>query len=58
MEKIIPFIFVIAFWGFFYIGITFPGTGEVIAFVSVLVLFMYVLFNLKTYLINLVKQSK
>ena len=56
MEKIVPFIFVIAFWGLFYIGSTYPETGETIAFISVLVLLMYWLCHLRRFLFNLVKK--
>ena len=44
MNKSLPIIFVILFWGLFYIGLTYDGTGEIIAIVITL---LVVLFSLK-----------
>ena len=52
MNKIAPFILVIAFWGIFYIGNKYPGTGETIASIAVICLLMIILFKIKSYLIR------
>ena len=52
MNKIIPFILVIAFWGVFYIGNTYPGTGETIATIAVICLFMIIIYKIKSYLLR------
>ena len=55
MNKILPFLFVFAFWGLFYIGNTYPGTGETIAIIGLLLL---VLFYVKAYLLNTIIKNK
>jgi hypothetical protein len=47
MNKSLPIIFVILFWGLFYIGLTYDGTGEIIAIVITLLVVVYLLFSLK-----------
>ncbi len=58
MNKVLPFVLVIAFWGLFYIGDTFPGTGETIAIVVVVAFILLILYNVKIYLLNLVLKNK
>ena len=50
MNKIIPIVFVLVFWGLYYIGITYQGTGEVIAIVVTLIVLLYLLFSIKGWL--------
>lgn len=58
MNKIIPFIFVITFWGLFYLGATDSKTGKTIAFVAVAVAVMLLLYSLKNYLLRKIKNYK
>jgi len=58
MNKIRPFAFVITFWGLFYLGTNYPGAGESIAFVAVVSLLLFVLFNFKSYLLKIIGYHK
>jgi len=58
MNKVIPFIFVIVFWSLFYIGNTSPGRGETIAIMAVIALVLFVLYNIKIYLLNIISKNK
>ena len=58
MNKILPFLFVFAFWGLFYIGNTYPGTGETIAIIAIVDLLLLVLFYVKAYLLNTIIKNK
>ncbi len=58
MNKILPFLFVFAFWGLFYIGNTYPGTGETIAIIAIVGLLLLVLFYVKAYLLNSIIKNK
>ena len=58
MNKIIPFIFVITFWGLFYLGTTGSKSGKTIAFVAVAVAVMLLLYSLKNYLLRKIKNHK
>lgn len=58
MNKIIPFLFVVAFWGLFYIGNTYPGTGETIAVIAVICFFLLILYHIRAYLLNVVLKNK
>jgi hypothetical protein len=50
MNKIIPIVFVLVFWGLYYIGITYQGTGEAIAIIVTLIVLLYLLFSIKGWL--------
>ena len=50
MNKIIPIVFVVLFWGLYYIGITYQGTGELIAIIVTLIVLLYLLYNIKGWL--------
>jgi len=50
MRIIIPIVFALVFWGLYYIGITYPGTGEVIAIFVTLIALLYLLLNIKGWL--------
>jgi hypothetical protein len=54
MNKSLPIIFVILFWGLFYIGLTYDGTGEIIAIVITLLVVVYLLFSFKGWLKKMV----
>ncbi len=58
MNKIIPFIFVITFWGLFCLGTKDSQTGKTIAFVAVAVAVMLLLYSLKNYLLRKIKKHK
>jgi hypothetical protein len=58
MNKVLPFVLAIAFWGLFYIGNTYPGAGETIAIVAVIAFIMLILYNIKIYLLNIVLKNK
>ena len=58
MNKYLPIIMVIAFWALFYIGNKYPGTGDVIAICSVILLIMCILYGLKSYLKKSVLNNK
>ncbi len=58
MNKVLPFVFVIAFWGLFYIGNIYPGTGYTIAVVAVVYFILLMLYYIKTYLLNIVLKNK
>ena len=58
MNKILPFLFVFAFWGLFYIGNTYPGIGETIAILATTGLLLLVLFYVKAYLLNTIIKNK
>ena len=58
MNKNIPFLFVFAFWGLFYIGNTYPGTGETIAIMAIVYLLLLVLLYVKTYILNTIIKNK
>ncbi len=58
MNKVLPFVFVIAFWGLLYIGNAYPGTGETIAAVAVVYFVLLILNNIRIYLLNLVLKNK
>lgn len=50
MNKVIPFVLIVGFWVMYYVGITYPGTGEVMAVVAVICFLSYLLSCLKSYL--------
>lgn len=52
MNKYLPIIMVVAFWALFYVGNTYPGTGDVIAIVSVILFVVVILFGVKTYIMK------
>ena len=58
MNKILPFLFVFVFWGLFYFGNTYPGTGETIAIIAIIGLLLLVLFYVKAYLLNTIIKNK
>lgn len=58
MNKVLPFVLAIAFWGLFYIGDTYPGTGETIAIVLAIAFILLILYNIKIYLLNKVLKNK
>ena len=58
MNKIIPFIFVITFWGLFYLGTKDSQIGKTIAFVAVAVAIMLLLYSLKNYLFRKINNYK
>ena len=58
MNKILPIIMVIAFWALFYIGNKYPGTGEVIALCSIIIILMCILYGIKAYLKKSVMNNK
>ncbi len=58
MRKIIPLLFVISFWGLFYLGTKDSKTGKTIAFVAVAVAVMLLLYSLKNYLLKKIKNHK
>ena len=58
MNKILPFLFVFAFLGLFYIGNTYPGKGETIAIIAIVGLLLLVLFYVKAYLLNSIIKNK
>lgn len=58
MNKYIPIILVVTFWTLFYIGNKYPGTGELIACCSVILLVLYILYGLKSYLKKSVMNNK
>lgn len=58
MNKIIPFLFVVAFWWLFYIGNTYPETGETIAFTAIICLLLIVLLYVKAFLLNTILKNK
>lgn len=58
MRKILPFIMVIAFWGLFYLGTTYPGAGETIATIAVILFIMTMLYRLKSYLLRRISNKQ
>ena len=52
MNKVIPFVFVVAFWGLFYFGNKGPNAGETIAILAVICLVMLLLYSVKSYLLK------
>lgn len=58
MNKTIPFLLLVAFWGLFYIGNTYPETGETIAFMAIICLLLIVLLYVKAYLLNTILKNK
>lgn len=58
MNKVIPFILVVAFWGLFYLGNNTPGMGETIAILAVIVFALFVLYNIKAFLLNIIFKNK
>lgn len=52
MNKVIPLLFVVLFWGLYYVGTNNPNAGETIAFISVVCLLMLVLYYIKSYLLK------
>jgi hypothetical protein len=58
MNKILPFVFVFAFWGVFYLGTKNPGLGETIAFIAVAFFVLFLLYSLKSYLFKIIKEHK
>jgi Na+-driven multidrug efflux pump len=50
MNKILPIIMVVLFWGLYYLGITHEGLGNTIAIVITLLLLLYVLYCTKNWL--------
>ena len=52
MNKILPFIFVVTFWGLFYLGNNHPQLGETIAFVAIVSILLFLMYRLKTYLLK------
>ncbi len=52
MNKILPFVSVIAFWGLFYLGTKNPEFGEMIAFLAVVFFVLLLLYSLKNYLLK------
>lgn len=58
MNKILPFVFVFAFWGLYYLGTKNPGLGETIAFVAVVFFVLFLLYCLKSYLLKKINKHK
>lgn len=58
MNKYMPILMVVAFWTLFYVGNKYPGTGDVIAICSVILLILYILFGLKSYIKKSVMNNK
>lgn len=58
MNKYIPIIIVVAFWALFYVGNKYTGIGDVIAICSVILLFMCILYGLKSYLKKYAQNNK
>jgi hypothetical protein len=50
MNKTLPIIMVILFWGLYHLGITHEGLGNTIVTVVILLAFLYVLFCTKNWL--------
>lgn len=50
MNKVIPLLFVVLFWGLYYVGVKYPNAGETIAFISVVCLLMLMTYYVKSYL--------
>jgi len=50
MNKTLPIIMVILFWGLYHLGITHEGLGNTIVIVVILLAFLYVLFCTKNWL--------
>lgn len=49
---------VVAFWALYYVGNKYPGIGDVIAICSVILLFMCILYGLKSYLKKYAQNNK
>lgn len=52
MNKVIPFVFVVAFWGLYYLGNEDPDAGEAIAILAIICLVMLLLYSVKSYLLK------
>lgn len=59
MNKIIPFVFVITFWGLFYLGTEDPRAAKTIEFGAIVFFVLSLLYSLKSYLLKRInKQNK
>ncbi len=58
MNRIIPFVFVVAFWVLYYLGMKYPGAGDTIAILTVLCLLMLILYSIKTYIFKMIMNNK
>jgi hypothetical protein len=58
MNKILPFIFIVSFWGLYLVGTKYPETGDAIAIVAVICFIMYILYIVKSYLLKRIMNNK
>lgn len=58
MNKVLPSILLIIFWGLFHIGITQPKASDTIAIVAIICFVLLTLYSIKHYLLNVVLKNK